>query len=660
MINNMKTNLVLVMVTLLVLGFTGASFEHGELFEKDEVRTIEGPKWVADEIIVKFKPGVSQDVIRQINQHHGTSVLSISKRGQFKRLRIPKNRTVEETVDIYSRNPNVEYAEPNFTASALWIPNDPYYIYQWHLDNAIYGGIQMESAWDIQTGNQNVIVAVVDTGVAYENYRNFAQAPDLANTSFVAGYDFVNNDTHPNDDEGHGTHVAGTVAQSTNNNLGVAGVAFNVSIMPVKVLDATGSGTYADVADGIYFAADNGAAVINLSLGGTSPSTTLEDAVSYAYNKGVTIVCAAGNEYQEGNPPLYPAAYDAYCIAVGATRFDETRAYYSNTGSYLDIAAPGGDLNVDQNEDGYGDGVLQQTFGNNPKDFGYWFYQGTSMAAPHVSGVSALLIANGITGPDNIRKALEDTAEDKGETGWDPEYGWGIVDAHAALNYSPEPVHDVAVTAIDAPLEAYEGDLVSVSITVENQGTYSETTTVSLTDTTDAVTIIGSEPVSLNADDSTVVSFDWDTTDASIGEHTLLAEASAVEGETDTADNSMTTTVTIKEKSTTTMHVLAIDMALSTRTAGRNKFTKALATITIVDASGNPVEGATVYGSWSDATTDTDSGVTDSEGKVTLVSDEVKNPPSGTTFTFTVDDVVKSGWTYDPSGNKETSDSIIV
>jgi serine protease len=766
-----KRNLVLALVSFVVLSFFGVSFGQEELFEKDEVRTIEEPKWVSGEIIVKFKSGVSEHMIRQINQQNGTSVLSVSKRGQFMRLRIPRIRTVEEMVDFYSRNPNVEYAEPNFIAYAHMVPNDEYYSYQWHMDNVDYGGIHMESAWDITTGDPNIIVAVIDTGVAYEDYKaspaeKYYLAPDLAETSFVPGYDFVNNDTHPNDDNGHGTHVAGTVAQSTNNTIGVAGVAFKTSIMPIKVLDKTGSGTYADVADGNYFAADNGAHVINMSLGGTSDSITLKDAIAYAYNKGVTIVCSAGNDGSDGSPS-YPAAYDEYCIAVGATRYDEAVSYYSTTGSYLDLTAPGGDLNVDQNNDGYGDGVLQQTFSRKTNNWGYYFKQGTSMASPHLAGAAALLIAKGVTGPDKVREALEKTAEDKGTTGWDEAYGWGIVDAYAALSYSPEPVHDVAVTgisapswcikgdivsvvvsvanqgdydesftvtlsdttdsveigiqsvslpakgkadltfdwdttasslgnhillaeestvsgetdtadntmtttvtvkepvhdvaviAIDAPLEAYQGDLVSVSITVENQGTYSETTTVSLTDTIDGI-LIGSQSVFLNADDSTVVSFDWDTTDASIGDHTLRAEASVVEGETDTADNSMTTTVTIKEKPTTTMHVTNIDMALSTRTAGPNKFIKALATVTIVDASDNPVEGTKVYGSWSGATSDTDSGVTDTTGNVTLESDEVRNPPSGTNYTFTVDDVTKSGWTYDSASNTETSDSIMV
>jgi len=183
---------------------------------------------------------------------------------------------------------------------------------------------------------------------------------------------------------------------------------------------------------------------------------------------------------------------------VGATRYDEARSYYSNTGSYLDIAAPGGDLRVDQNNDGYGDGVLQQTFGNNPRDFGYWFYQGTSMASPHAAGVAALVIANGVTGPDNVRAALETTAEDIGDPGWDEEYGWGIIDAYAALNYTPEQVHDVAVTNISAPSWCLQGDLVNEVVSVANQGNFSETFTVTLTDMTDTQ-LIGSQLVSLPA-----------------------------------------------------------------------------------------------------------------------------------------------------------------
>lgn len=206
-----------------------------------------------------------------------------------------------------------------------------------------------------------------------------------------------------------------------------------------------------------------------------------------------------------------------------------------------------------------------------------------------------------------------------------------------------EPAHDVAVTTIDAPLEVVTGDIVAVDVTVENQGTYSEITTVALTDTTDGVTI-GSEKTSLlNAGDSTVVSFHWDTTGASIDDHILKAEASVVAGETDTADNSTTTTVAIKEESAATMHVASIVMKF--KIAGIN--TSALATVTIYDASDNPVVGATVSGYWKDATSDADSGITDVNGAVTVGSDRVKRAVSGTEFTFTVDNVIKEEWTWD-------------
>ena len=328
------------------------------------------------------------------------------------------------------------------------VPNDPYYNYQWHLDNSVYGGVQAVQAWDVSTG-AGVTVAVVDTGIAYENYTEgrwwyrtrYYQAPDLADTCFVAGYDFINNDSHANDDNSHGTHVAGTVAQSTNNGTGVAGLAFDSCLMPVKVLDKNGSGSYAQVADGIYWAVDHGADIINLSLGGSSPAQVLEDAVAYAYNHGVTVVAAAGNN---GSSSIdYPAAYNDYVIAVGATRYDETLAYYSSYGPGLDLVAPGGDLDIDQNGDGYDDGVLQNTFNPNTKntsDFGYWFFQGTSMAAPHVSGTAALLISNGTAStPDELRAVLQGTAKDLGSPGWDETFGWGLINAYQALQWTSGP-----------------------------------------------------------------------------------------------------------------------------------------------------------------------------------------------------------------------------
>lgn len=576
-------------------------------------------------------------------------------------------------VAAYKQHPQVAYAEPNLVRRAFGAPNDPYYLYQWNLDDSLAsnpyggsngGGINLESAWNISNGT-GIIVAVIDTGIAYENYteriknrqRVYYQAPDLAQTSFVPGYDFINNEAHANDDNSHGTHVAGTIAQSTNNGLGVAGVAFGATLMPVKVLDANGSGTDAEVADGIYYAVDHGADVINMSLGGAGSSTTLGDALAYAYAQGVTVVCAAGNEGDGLNLPSYPAAYDAYCLAVAATRYDETRAYYSNYGSYVDLAAPGGDTSVDQNGDGYVDGVLQNTFNPNTKslgDFGYWFFQGTSMATPHVSGVAALLLANGVLGPDQVREALQNTAEDKGSSGWDAYYGWGIIDAYAALNYSFAPVHDIAVTGVSGPASALQGEVISVQVTVANAGDFAETTTISLEDTTEAI-FLGSQSVSLAAGASQTLTFSWDTTSTSSGDHVLQATASAVASESNLANNVTTATVTIIPPGQQ-LHIASIEMAL--KKSGVNM--AALATITIVGSDGLPVAGATVSGHWSGATTDSDTGLTTTTGQVTLQSNNVKRASSGTTFTFTVDNASLFGWSYDVGANTENSDSIVV
>jgi serine protease len=170
-----------------------------------------------------------------------------------------------------------------------------------------------------------------------------------------------------------------------------------------------------------------------MSLGGGSPAQILEDAVAYAYNHGVTVVAACGND--DAPSCDYPAAYNSYVIAVGATQYDVTRAPYSSYGTGLDVVAPGGNTGLDQNGDGDADGVLQQTFSDTPVDWAYWYFQGTSMATPHVSGIAALLVSTGVAEPDSIREALQNTARDLGTAGWDTQYGWGLVDARAAVEY---------------------------------------------------------------------------------------------------------------------------------------------------------------------------------------------------------------------------------
>ena len=516
-----------IITTLPVSVIAQNSDESIHVYER--VKLPKNVEFVPNEIIVKFKPGVSHENIKAINDRHGTSEIYTSPFAGFKRLRIPNGKTVPEMVEIFAKNPNVEYAEPNSNAYEFSIPNDPLYSYQWHLDDSFVpnpyggtngGGINIDPARAITNGSR-VIVAVLDTGVAYENYGIYMIAPDLANTNFVQGYDFVNGDIHPNDDNAHGTHVAGTIAQSTNNRLGVAGVAPGSSIMPVKVLDNNGEGTLAWLVDGIYYATNHNAKVISMSLGwppGYFPGVSLTDALDYAYNNGVTCVAAAGNDGR--NIVSYPAAYDT-CIAVGATRYDETKPRYSNYGSALDISAPGGDTGIDQNSDTYGDGVLQNTFNpntKNPADFSYWFFDGTSMATPHVSGVAALLISKGIattgvaTTPDDVRAALQSTAEDKGTPGWDNTYGWGIVDAAAALAYASGPIDNPPSVSITNP-----SDGATVSGTLDITAEASDDVGVVQVDFYYGTTLIGSDTTS-------PYSVSWDSRTVADGSYTLTAK----------------------------------------------------------------------------------------------------------------------------------------
>ena len=322
----------------------------------------------------------------------------------------------------------IDSVTPLVTYRAMGIPTDPGFGYQWHLP-----AIDAVSAWDVTVGT-GTIVAVLDTGAAYEDSGIFRLAPDLAATAFAPGWDFIDGDSHPNDENGHGTHVASTIAATTNNGLGVAGVAPGVTIMPLRVLDAAGGGSDWAAAQALRFAADHGADVANMSFGSPTPSAVVADAVAYARSRGVTVVAASGNGDAGGigGAVSYPAIIDGV-IAVGAVRYDGARASYSNYGPALDLVAPGGDLSVDQNGDGYGDGILQETFFSGPTDLGYGFLQGTSMAAPQVSAVAALLVARGLTDPDVIEQTLEATALDLGPAGPDDQYGHGLVQSGAAV-----------------------------------------------------------------------------------------------------------------------------------------------------------------------------------------------------------------------------------
>ncbi len=312
-----------------------------------------------------------------------------------------------------------EYIEPNYVYSANAIildgldgvPNDPMYGKQWNLRS-----INVEGAWS-ETKGEGVTVAVIDTGVT--------RVPDLQKTNFVPGYDFVNDRTSANDDNGHGTHVAGTIAQSTNNDYGVAGIAYEANIMPLKVLAASGGGTVSDIAEAIKFGADNGADVINMSLGGGGESMIMKEAINYAHNKGVVIIAAAGNSNQ--NAAGYPARYP-HVIGVSATDSAGDKSPYSNFGAGVDISAPGGAI-AGKNEAG---GILQETINPSTGKSVFGAFQGTSMASPHVAGVAALIRASGIEDPEEITNILKKSARVVKE---DPlnHFGAGQLDAAAAV-----------------------------------------------------------------------------------------------------------------------------------------------------------------------------------------------------------------------------------
>jgi serine protease len=306
-------------------------------------------------------------------------------------------------------DPRVEVIEPHARVRALFVPDDPLLEEQWHLDRVGAG-----RAWDFSTG-RGVTVAVVDTGIACEDFDAFTKATDLATTRCVGGYNFVARSGHANDDNGHGTHVAGTIAQSTNNALGGAGVAFDGRLMPVKVLSGDGWGTTSDVADGIRWAADHGAQVINLSLGGPRNSRILQRAIDHARRLGTVVVAAAGNSRRRVE---YPGG-SAGVIGVSATDSNDRIAWFSSRGPGVDIAAPGVD-------------VIQQSICNRGRDRCERFpsFSGTSMASPHVAGTAALLVSLGVTHPEAVERTLRATARSAGPAS---EFGDGILHSAAAV-----------------------------------------------------------------------------------------------------------------------------------------------------------------------------------------------------------------------------------
>jgi len=390
---------------------------------------------------------------------------AVADAGVMRIVKVPRGRTIWQTIAQLRRRPGVAYAVPNYIAhqAGAWIPNDPgnshhrqgWQSMQW---NFLAGaGIDAPDAWAHMfgyhhPGGRGVTIAVLDTGVAYRNWDGFVKSPDFAGTRFVDPYDFVANDPYPLDREGHGTFVAGMIAETTNNGIGLTGLAYGAKIMPIRVLDADGNGDSDTIARGIRYAVAHGAQVINLSLEFDITVTASEipdiiGAVRYAHNHGVVVVAAAGND--SSLHLAYPAAAPAV-ISVGATTLDRCVAAYSNSGTKLDLVAPGGgdDASLSTDPDCHPlrnlPAVHQMTFrdfdsispGTNPTRFSLPASYGTSMAAPEVSATAGLVIASRILGPrpspDKVLARLEQTATPLGGTQPNSDYGYGLINAGAA------------------------------------------------------------------------------------------------------------------------------------------------------------------------------------------------------------------------------------
>jgi serine protease len=451
-----KTTAFFIIIALAFPGWAAAADDV--VVNKTLFGTGETGEYAPGEIVVLFEDFAGAETANAAIEKAGVKLIERSRVNASRVVISVPEGEEDAYADLFAADENVRYAEKNYYYYAQFVPNDTHYDLQWHYNKPNF--IHAEEGWDVERGDPGVIVAVVDTGVAYETRAvpaheldqvrgdRYVQAPDLAGTNFVAGYDFVHGDQHPNDQNGHGTHVAGTIAQTTDNGANVAGLAHYCSIMPVQVLGYDGSGTLDDVADGIDYARRNGAHVVNMSLGGPDYSEILKTACDEAEAAGVVVLAASGND---GSAYVsYPAAFDSV-IAVGAVDFNGDLAYYSNYGPDQEIVAPGGDINVDLNGDGYADGVLQMTFTEmyepgffderlaRVDGFSNVFLQGTSMACPHASALAALLISNGVKGNVAVRKRLHDTATDLGIWGQDDEFGYGLINAEAALkNEIPE------------------------------------------------------------------------------------------------------------------------------------------------------------------------------------------------------------------------------
>ena len=437
--------------------------------------------YVSGIILVKPAKETSEAALHALLSFHGGVETGDIPALGVRIVRVPE-RAREAVMAALSRNRAIEFAEKDYTAQAIGTANDPLFGNQWHLNK-----IQAPSAWDTTTGTISSVIAVIDSGV------NFAH-PDLQG-KLLKGYDFVNSDGDPTDDNGHGTAVSGTAAAAGNNFTGVSSIAWGCPVLPLKVLDATGSGSYSNIARAINYAADQGARVINLSLGASSSSSTLQSAVDYAWSKGAVLIAAAGNS--GNNTPMYPAAC-RNMVAVSATNPSDIITAWSSFGSYVDLSAPGESIYT--------------TTGND-----YSSVSGTSFSSPITAGTAALMISAQprLSNLQTVDLLLKNT-DDLGAAGYDEFYGSGRVNASRAVS---------------AAASALSSDISPSTVTISspaNGATVSGTVSISAS-ATDNIGVTKMEILvdgTLRAQStSATITWSWDTFTMPIGPHTILVRA---------------------------------------------------------------------------------------------------------------------------------------
>lgn len=499
---------------LLIVAFT-TSFCETSCFAALSQHSTNTSLRVGDpsEIVVgldETQPQAYENLLSFINQFDGRIVNNIAINGKTTALVVEIPSSSSSTfMNKAEESGFAKYVEPNVKFKAQLDPNDTFYIDQWSLKT-----IQANWAWNTTTGSPSVLVAVIDTGIDYTH-------PDLAANYVSGGYDWVNSDNDPMDDNGHGTHCAGIIAAVMNNNLGVAGLA-QVGIMAEKGLDYEGYGYEDELAGAIIHAVDHGAKILSLSWGGDTDSYLIHDAISYAYYNDVLVVAAAGNNGT--TMKMYPAAYKEV-VAVTATDSDDKLAVFSSYGDWVDVAAPGVQI--------------YSTFPNSS----YAHKSGTSMACPHVAGVAALVWSQFPSATRNwVRAQLRYTADDLGSEGFDIYYGYGRINARRAVEQAPQE-HDLVVFDLEKPRYIQPSSAVNLDVTVLNFGTTTEhDLEVQLfidENRTDSTTIY-----TLVAGSLKTVSFTW--TPLNEGRFNVTLYVVPVAGETSTQNNVMTQMVQVR------------------------------------------------------------------------------------------------------------------